>query len=268
MMKKCFIRFTVAFMVACMVCPVLARAASDSLPSIEKPGAGKGLKALQEASAAEKFLFIFFHEASATQTTELQSRFENLMASNEASATWVAVNRKDTAEQEIVARFKVQRAFMPLVLAVAPNGAVTSGFPGKMVSATAIQKAFVSKGLQDCLAPLQKGKLVLLCLQNKKTTDNAAAMAGVREFAADLQFKTYTAVVIVNPTDLAEKSFLDQLGLTSQETKAQTIVLAPPAIMLSQFKGAVTKDAIAAALKAATSGGCGTGGCASSGCGN
>ena len=231
---------------------------------------GRAMKAIQEASTAGKLLFLFFHEATASQPGELQTRFESLMAKEAASASWVVIDRKEAAEKDIVAKYQIQRAPMPLILAIAPNGAVTTGFPGEKLSETAIRDAFVSKGLQTCLAPLQEGKLVILCLQNAKTSSNEAAMTGVKEFAADVQYNTVTEIVTIDPADPAEASLFEKIRLTGNGTEAQTILLAPPAVIVGQFKGAVTKAAIMDALKAAapSGGGCGpsSGGCGPSGC--
>src|SRR5208283_2699955 len=58
----------------------------------------------------------------------------------------------------------LSRAPMPLVLAVAPNGAVTGAIPLKLTEAQ-VGQAFVSPIAAQCLKAVQSRKLVLLCVQ-------------------------------------------------------------------------------------------------------
>ncbi|NLI74852.1 MAG: hypothetical protein GX442_00255 [Candidatus Riflebacteria bacterium] len=231
------------------------------------PGGSRSALAMKDAAAAGKILFVFFHEGTASAPSEIQTRFEGLMAREGASAAWIVIDRQDSAEQDLVSKYQIQRAPMPLILAMAPNGAITAGFPGDKLSETTIREAFVSKGMQSCLAPLQQGKLVVLSLQNAKTSGNEAATAGAREFAADPQLAAMTEIVSCDPADPAEVSMLEKMRLTGSDTEARTILLAPPGMVIGQFKGAVTKADLLGALQAATSGGCGSGGCGPRGCG-
>ena len=62
---------------------------------------------------------------------------------------------------------------MPLVLAVAPNGAVTGGFPTTFEKQQLVD-AIATPSTQKCLKALQDGKLVFLCVQNGETKSNDA----------------------------------------------------------------------------------------------
>lgn len=231
------------------------------------PGAvSRGMQAREATASAGKLLFVFFHESAASQTSDVQARFEALMAKEAASAAWIIIDRKDPAEQDFVSKYQIQQAPMPLILAIAPNGAVTGGFVGERLSETAIREAFVSKGMQSSLATLQSGKLVVLCLQNSKTSSNDAASAGAKEFAADPKFNGNVDIITVDPADPSETAFLEKMRLEGNASEAQTILMAPPAVIIGLFKGAVTKADLVGALQAATSGGCGSGGCSSGGC--
>ncbi|MFZ2961304.1 MAG: hypothetical protein WA705_30885 [Candidatus Ozemobacteraceae bacterium] len=241
--------------------------ASASSSAVTVVSTGKGMTALEEAAKNGKYLFVFFQDGAASNSSEL-TKFEELISREAASSSRVVIDRKDSAEQAIVNKFQVQRAPMPLVLVVAPNGAITSGFPAQKLSETSIRDAFVSQGMQKSLGLLQQEKLVILALQNASTTSNEAAMKGAMDFCADPLLGTNAVLVTLDTSDPAEAMFLEKMRLSSTATEAQTILLAPPAVIVGQFSGAVTKDAIAAALlKASSGGGCGSGGC-SSGCGS
>jgi hypothetical protein len=243
-----------------------ATKAADPVPaSIAAEGQGGGMAAIARASAAGKYLFIFFWKEDDENTVAMRKVIDAAMVKAEAKGRSVAVKVSDAGEKEIVTRYGVARAPMPLVLAVAPNGAVTGGFPGQF-DEKALLDAFVSPGMEKCLKALQERKLVLLCVQNGFTKSNDAATKGAEDFKADARFAQFTEIVRVDPADAAESKFMAQLRIEPKTAEAVTALLAPPGAVVGTFKGAVAKDTLLAALMAATSGGCGSGGCGPSGC--
>jgi hypothetical protein len=188
------------------------------------------------------------------------------MAKMTGTAQWVAVNRGDPAEKGLVDKYRLSGAPMPLVLVVAPNGAITSGLVGPQVTNEALQNSLASPCMQKCLKAVQDGKLVFLCAQNKATKANDAALKGVNDFKADARFAEFTEIVQVDPTDAAEGKFLSQLQVAPKTEDAVTAFLAPPGAVVAKYKGATDKNTLVTAIMAASSGGCGPSGCGPSGC--
>ena len=237
------------------VSPEKAKAEGAAAP------AGKGMAAIGRAATTGKYLFIFFSKGDDEQTRSMRKVFESVTVMVSARADSVEINATDPSEKEIVDRFKVSRAPMPLVLALAPNGAITTGLPNSF-DAKQLMDAFVSPSMEKCLKALQERKLVLLCIQNGTTKLNKEAMQGVQDFKADARFAQATEVVTLNPTDDAEGKFLSQLQVSPKTEEATTILLAPPAVVVFKSAGATSKENLVTALLAACgSGGCGPGGC-------
>jgi hypothetical protein len=152
---------------------------------------GGGAAALSKAAQANKYLFIFFYKDSGKgvvggllgrdnkrQTEAMGAVFEAAAVKSAGKADSVRVNVQDPAEKAIVDKFDVSRAPVPLALVVAPNGAITGGFPGKFEESQLLG-AFASPGMEKCLKVLQDNKLVFLCVQNDGTRANQEAMKGV-----------------------------------------------------------------------------------------
>lgn len=230
---------------------------------------GHGSSALAKAAAANKYLFLFFSKTDDSHTLAMRRTFSEAMAKVADKADTAAVKVDDPAEKGIVAKFGVERAPMPLVVAVAPNGAVTKGLPLKF-DEKALLDAFASPGMEKSLKALQDRKLVLLCVQNKSCKDAAAAMKGAKDFAGDEKFAVdtglTTVVIQIDPADAAEARFLFQLNIDRKTDQAVTAFMAPPGVVLTLTKGPTTKEAFMAVLKKALSGGCGPGGCGPGGC--
>jgi len=176
----------------------------------------------------------------------------------------VEVSVSAATERAIVDKFDLDRAPMPLILAIAPNGAVTGGFPTE-VEKQGLLEAFASPCTEKCMKQLQENRLVFLCVQNGTTESKDAAMEGVRQFKADARFAQATEIVMLDPTDTAEADFLKDLQIDPKTEVAVTVFLAPPGMPVAMYEGATSKDEIVATLQKAGSA-CGPGGCGPGGC--
>lgn len=230
-------------------------------------GVSKGQAAMQQAAARQKYLFLFFWKERNEQTNALWGVLEGTMTKMADWADWTAIQVDDPAEKPLVDRFDVRRAPMPLVLALAPNGAITKGLAGSFDDHQ-LRQAFVSPGAEKCLKAIQERKLVLLCVQRQPAqNDQAVVLQGVRDFKLDPQYNPVTEIVVLSPDDQTEASFLQQLHVNPQIAAPVTLLMAPPGSLVARFEGAVTKDQLVARLAAASSSCCPGGKCGPNGCG-
>ncbi len=223
------------------------------------------MAAIKQAADAGKYLFMFFSKTDDEQTLAMRKVFDKAMEKVADRAQWIAVSTTDSSEKAIVAKFDLSRAPMPLVLAMAPNGAITGGFPTKFEEQQLLD-AFATPGTERVMKPLQDGKLVFVCVQNDKTKANDAAMQGVRDFKTDTRFAGATEIVTLDPTDKKEASFLTDLQVSAETAEAVTVFVVPPGRAIGKFEGATNKDTLVELLSKANTG-CGPGGCGPAGCG-
>jgi hypothetical protein len=238
------------------------RSNTSSGDSLE--GSGKGMAAIRQAADAGKYIFMFFSKTDDDQTLAMRKVFDKAMEKVADRAQWIAVSTNDSSEKAIVAKFDLGRAPMPLVLAMAPNGAITGGFPNKCEEQQLLN-AFASPVTEKVMKQLQDNKLVFVCIQNGKTKSNDTAMQGVRDFKADTRFASATEIVMLDPTDSVEASFLADLKIDPKTEEAMTVFLAPPGSAIAEYKGATDKAELVATLQKASSG-CAGGSCGPGGC--
>jgi len=236
--------------------------ASASNPS---QGSGKGMVAIKQAGDAGKYLFVFFSKTDDDQTLAMRKVFDKALEKAAERAQTVAVNVADASEKDIVDKFDLSRAPMPLVLAIAPNGAITGGFPTKFEEQQLLD-AFATPTTEKVMKSLQDGKLVFVCAQNAKTTASDAALQGVRDFKSDTRFANATEIVTLDPTDTKEASFLKDLKVAPDIAVATTVFIVPPGQAIAQIEGPTSKDKLVELLSKANTG-CGPGGCGPGGCG-
>jgi hypothetical protein len=226
-----------------------------------------GQVAIDRAAAAGKYVLIFFWKERGQQTDKVWNVFQPAAARLANSAEVVAIQVSDPAEKKTVDRFSVSRAPMPLVLAVAPCGAITKAFT-KTFDENQLRTAFVSVCTQRCLKALQSRKLVFVCIVEKAGPQAAMTIPkAVEDFKADKKFGPATEVVLVNAQDASETTFLKELEVSAYASKPLTIFLAPPGVMIGKFGGEATKEVFLAKLAAAQSNPCAGGKCGPGGCG-
>lgn len=260
-------------MVAAVIVAVglLLVAGPDALAQVQQPTAtvvraSQGQAAIDRAAAAGKYLFVFFWKDNDEQSQKMFGVFQRATQSLADSAEGIGIQVSDPNEQSLVERFDLSRAPMPLVLAIAPCGVVTKGFPVQFTEQDLAQ-AFVSPCTAQCMKAMQERKLVVLCVANQKTQYAQAALKGAHDFRADARFAAASEVVVLNPEDPAEAGFLRDLQVDPRSPQATTVLLAPPGQPIGKFSGPVTKDHLVAKLASAQSNPCAGGQCGPGGCG-
>lgn len=242
-----------------------AGSAKATRPSGDSGNQGTAMAAMKDAAKEKKYLFAVFFKEQNEQMTAMKKTVDAVVVKAPDRATSVLVRVTDPAEKDIVEKFGLDRAPSPLALAIAPNGAVMGGFPTKCSEADLLN-AFGSPTTEKCMKSLQDGKLVFLCVQNDSTKSNSDAIKGVNEFKADARFGGATEIVMVDPANSADASFLGDLKIDPKTQVAVTVFLAPPGSALAKFEGATDKDHLVDILQKASTG-CGPGGCGPGGCG-
>ncbi len=230
-------------------------------PQSEAPAVAAGVAeaAMEQAAKENKYLFAVFWQSEDEQTNSMKQVVSEAVAKMPERAASVAVQVTDPAESAVVEKFGLNRAPMPLVLAIAPSGTVTGGFP-RHCNEEDLLDAFVSPAAEQTMKALQDGKLVLLCVQNSSTQQNEEAMRGVDAFLDDPRFGAATTRVLLDPTDGAEASFLSDLQIDPDHEVAQTLMLVPPGSIVASVEGATAKEDFLAALRSGLRG-CGPMGC-------
>lgn len=208
---------------------------------------GKTGIALKEAAEDGKYLFVLFKKSENDATAEMRKVLDGALPKMNDRADRLEVDIKDSEEKSIVELYGVDRAPLPLLLAFAPTGAVMGGFPEKCEEA-ALLDVFGSPASEMTMKHLQDGKIVFVCVQSDKTTANEGALSGIKQFMADEKYGPHSQLVMLDPTDAKESSFLGDLRVAINIKTAVTVLLVPPGQAVSQFEGSIEKKAIETAL--------------------
>ncbi len=222
--------------------------------------------AIERAAAANKFVFVFFWKEQNQQTDKAWNILQPAVAKMADQADVVSIQTTNSAEKSVIDRFGASRSPLPLVLAIAPCGAVTKAFTGAL-DEKQLSTAFVSSGTQLSMKALQDNKLLMICVMDRAgQVDPVDIPQGVKDFKADAKYGGATEVIVLNARDQAEASFLKDLQVDPNSSKPVIALFAPPASMIGKFDATVTKQQIIAKLSSAQSSCCPGGKCGPNGC--
>jgi len=195
-----------------------------------------------------KFSLILFWKENNAATQGMAEALKSAVAKRSQRAEWTSVNVSDSANRAIVERYQVSRAPMPLILCVAPNGAITGGIT-RQVTDEAVERVLVTPAMADSTKALQEKKIVVI---HVKQDAQSPLPYGAVELTADAAFKARTTVVSVVLGDPAESRFVTDMEIKPADvTGSMLVVLGPPGVLVGKFPANVTKDQLTAALHAA-----------------
>jgi len=206
---------------------------------------GTGEQTLAASSAEKKFTFVLFYKEDNAARQQFATTLSESLKEKE-QATWTEVKVTNPEEKAIVDKFKLSRTPMPLVLAIAPNGAITGVFP-KTLTADLITASIVSPTKTRVMKTIQDNKLALVYVNG----DAKNLPKGIKDFAADPHYTTRHVVHMLHSEDPAEVSFLKDLGVSATSLTPTVCLLASPGVVVGKWPATVTGSQMSTALHAA-----------------
>lgn len=199
---------------------------------------------LTSSAADNKFTFIVFYKQDDAATRALVKTVENGLAGHEDESALAYAQTTNLADQALVKKFGMERAPLPMVLAVAPNGAITGVFNRK-VTPELISEAFVTPTMARCMRSMQESKVVLVCLHRAA---KPSIPAGVRDLEKDPLFTDRVSIIPLHLSEPGEESFLEQMQIEPTTAQDLVVMMAPPGVLVGKFTTSTTKDEMAEAL--------------------
>jgi hypothetical protein len=198
--------------------------------------------------AGSKSTFLLFSRGDSAKTQRVAAELGTALATRSDRAQWQLIDVTAPVHQELVNRYQLSRAPMPLVLCIAPNGTVTGAMPGR-VTEKAVEASLVTPTMTRCMKWLQAGKIVVVHIKASATDTLPAGAAGL---LADPAFQNRTVMESFVVSDPAEDRFLRDMEINPADASGSALeVLAPPGMLVGKFPSTATTADIAAQLHAA-----------------
>lgn len=209
-------------------------------------------KDLDSAAKDGKVAFIVVTEkgtAGVDQATEMAKQ----AAKQVKKSTVVRLDRSDPANADLVAKYRLAGAPVPLILVAARNGILAGGLPAAQATADKLVGMVPSPKKADVLQQLQSGKAVLIHASRKDMARQGDCSAACASACGLLQDRCVT--VQVDMDDPAETTFLTSLNVNTASTEPVVLVVNAQGQITGTYNGAAD---VAALVQAATTkaGGC------------
>lgn len=222
-------------------------------------------EAIQISQDTKQYLFLLFYDTKDALYDQMKAAIVGAMAETDQRILIYEASKSSGTDADLIAQYKIDRAPMPLLMVMGPNGAVLGGFP-KSVTADKLAKSLVPPLTMDVLKSMQQQKMAVVLLQNSTTRFNAESSKTANDLAYDKRLLGSVEVIKADPSDPKNRDFLANAKIASAAATATIVLIAPPGIVAGVFPGNTTKSSIMTSLQAASSGACAGGQCGPGGC--
>jgi len=222
--------------------------------------------ALRTAAKHQRYAFVTFYRPNDATSMKMLAAVKSIEGKLADRADFVSVDMSNQANWTVISRYGANRSPMPLTIVVAPNGAVTAGYPTAINVDADFSGVFVSPGQAAVLKVMQESRIAVVCLQNEKTKYNSECTANANALRKDQRVGSVVTLVTIDPADPAEAKFMQQAKIDTNSPNARIVVFAAPGKVIGTFDGNTPPATISASLQRSLGGGCSGGQCGPGGC--
>ena len=166
----------------------------------------------------------------------------------------VKMNRADAANKELVTKYGLSGAPLPLLLVISSNGVLAGGAMYKQATAKGLVAMIPSPKKAEVLLAINQGKSVFVVVSKKSMLKKKDVLSKCELACKEMNGKA--KVIEIDLEDIKEKRFLNELKVNQTAAKPQTYVINTKGQLTGSLSGVVnTKTLIATATKK-VSGGC------------
>lgn len=205
---------------------------------------------LESAAKEKSVAFILVVEPGAPGCDQAQDLVRDAMRQVNKS-TLVVLDRSDPENAELVAKFRLAGAPVPLILLAASNGALAGGLPANQATVDRLVAMAPSPRKADILLAIQEGKSVFIVASRKGMNAESGAVTTCSAACGQMNGKSVTFQIDLD--DSQETAFLAQLKVNLASTEPITLVVNPQGQITATFAGTVdVANLVQAATKRAS----------------
>ena len=207
---------------------------------------------LDSAARQTKVAFILVTDAGATGVDQARDMIQQAMRQVKKSVL-VEVDRSSPGNADLVAKFRLAGAPVPLILVTARNGLLAGGVAAAQATSEQLVGMVPSPKKAEALQAIQSGKAVLLSVSRKGMATQSGAKAACATACGQLADKCVT--VQIDMDDPQEAGFLAAMKVNLASTEPVTLVINAQGQIAGTYAGAAD---VASLVQAATKkvGGC------------
>ncbi len=200
-----------------------------------------------------KTAFVVVTGPEATGLSQVQDNVQQAVG-KVGNAEILEIDRTDSQNSELVNKYKLASAPIPLVLVFASNGALGGGVPGQQATADKLVSLVPSSKKADALKALQDGKAVYVTASRAGMSSKSEVAGCCAAACGQMMGKCVTVNVDMDDPD--ETEFLKLLKVDMQSSEPVTVVVNAQGQVTGSFNGDVDVSQLVQAASKKVSSGC------------
>lgn len=216
----------------------------------------------EKAKKAGKSTYLIVTD-NATKGTEVLVKLANDAQKTAKNTSVITLDRDDKANADIVAKYRLAGAPLPMILVIASNGVVSGGIPAAEATADKLISYLPTKSQAEVLLGFENGKAAFIVCGKKNAKDKDALIAECKKAVTSLGDKAAQVFVDVDSKDEANFLALIKPDLA----KTTVLVFNSKGQLTGTLEASAKSNDLVASVNKKMGGGCCPGGSKSSGCG-
>lgn len=208
--------------------------------------AGTAQEAIESANKSGLAVFLVITDPGNVNTQKALD-IANQAHSKYLKSEVIQMNRSDAANKDLVAKYGVSGAPLPLILVIASNSVVTGGFTSYQATADLLVNAIPSPVKADVMKALSAGKSVFLVVSSKNMKEKTSVMNTCQQ--ACIEMDNNTKLIGLDLDDQKEKTFITELKIDQAITSPQTFVINSKGQITGTFNDDVNTTTLVASAK-------------------
>ena len=208
---------------------------------------------LETANKNGNAVFLVVSDPGVSETSKILD-IANQAKSKLTKTVVIQMNRSDQTNAELVTKFGLAGAPLPVILVIASNGIVTAGYTLNQVTSELLVKAIPSPKKAEVLKTLSEGKSVFIVLTGQSMTEKNTIMNTCRQACTEME--NNAKMIEISLDDPKENQFLTELRVNMAATEPMTYVINPKGQITGTFSDDVNATTLVASARKVSSGCC------------
>ncbi len=209
---------------------------------------------IENANKTGKAVFLVVTDSGVVNTTKAVNTAQQAQKLHPKSAV-IKMNRSDTTNKELVIKYRLAGAPLPLILVIASNRFVTGGYLVNQATPERLVALIPSPKKADVIEAMSKGKSVFLVVSKKSMLKKKGIISKCQLACAEMKNKA--KVIEIDLDDTMEKQFLNELRINPSTAQPQIYVINAKGQLTGILSSVVDiKTLVATATKIVSGGGC------------
>jgi hypothetical protein len=208
---------------------------------------------LEKASKNGNSVFLVVTDPNVTGTDKALE-IANKAKTSVTTSVVLQMNRSDAANADLVTKYRLAGAPLPLILVIASNGIVTAGYTLTQATPELLVKAIPSPKKADVLKTLSEGKSVFIVVTGKSMAEKSTIMNTCQQACIEMQ--NNAKMIEISLDDPKETQFLSEIKVNMTATEPTTYVINSKGQITGTFTDDVNSTTLVASAKKVAASGC------------